>query len=270
MKQLKVKWWVDEMVRRSNTDLLGLRASIRDEVINCSLPLAGPSVPFSGPVHPNFLAMGEAPGRTEVAKGEPFIGAAGRVLRNYMNLAGIDVDRVMFSNVVCKEPRDSFGKNRPPSDDEIKYCHWHFEELLTISGRFVLLVGATALNTFRPDLKVTKVHGRVMVWRNQFIVMPVVHPAAILRNPNLSGELQQDLIKWGKVVKLGDQSALGLVGAEAKCGWCDSSAGLIYDADGVGYCSVHKKKGQRKKDGRLNDEQLSFGQIDSAAKPTYL
>lgn len=70
-----------------------------------------------------ILFVGEGPGRTEDHDGEPFVGRAGELIDKIIGAAGIPVEMVGFTNLVCCRPCD--GKrlpNRPPNDTEIANC----------------------------------------------------------------------------------------------------------------------------------------------------
>jgi uracil-DNA glycosylase family 4 len=58
------------------------------------------------------MIVGEAPGETEVREGRPFVGPAGKMLRSFLNRAGIDPDSCYFTNI-CKE--------RPPANKLEKF-----------------------------------------------------------------------------------------------------------------------------------------------------
>lgn len=253
--------WLEELPTHTNNHLLGERVAIRDMIKTHRSPLPDPAVPFAGPVHPLFTVIGEAPGRNELIEGKPFVGSAGRLIRNYMRIAGIDPEQVLWTNLVCREPRNEVNKNRPPTDTEIAACKPHFDRLMNITGRYVLLVGKSALDIFRPDLQVTRVHGRTFIWDHRHIVMPTVHPAAVLRNANLAPALQYDLINLARIVSQQTWPVSDM------CAWCNLPA-AIYDRNAVGYCNGHKSKAKRKKDGKLNAEQMMFSDMDT--KTSYL
>jgi DNA polymerase len=57
------------------------------------------------------------------------------------------------------------------------------------------LLGSTALKFMMgPDLRITRHHGTWLSWRNK-LVMPVYHPAALLRNPALKRDTWEDYKK---------------------------------------------------------------------------
>jgi uracil-DNA glycosylase family 4 len=59
----------------------------------------------AGPLDPDILFLGEAPGADEDRIGEPFIGAAGEVLNNLLHAAGIRRVEVYITNLLkCRHP----------------------------------------------------------------------------------------------------------------------------------------------------------------------
>lgn len=70
------------------------------------------SVPAFGPARAKILIVGEAPGADEEKEGRPFVGAAGRVLRQYLMEVGIDPNSVYYTNI-CKY--------RPPNNQLEKF-----------------------------------------------------------------------------------------------------------------------------------------------------
>lgn len=203
----------------------------------CSAP-----VPWSGPEtgrQPGFLALGEAPGKTEDRRGMPFIGKSGKYLRALMEKSGIDVDTVMFANAVSCAPLVTKGKAqevRMPVDAEMKACRQNvMDQLIVAQTRYVLLVGGTALKLWRQDMKISDIHGGVFIWLDQWAVMPIYHPAAALRDRSLVGAIERDLEKWRYLTsdELDPLECLGTLCI--KCG--DFSSDM--DPDGVPYCTEH-------------------------------
>ena len=103
----------------------------------------------------DWLFVGEGPGAEEDAKGEPFVGQAGKLLDNM--LAAIKLKRgrnVYIANVVkCRPPG-----NRNPEPDEIRTCEpFLFRQIASIQPRVVIALGAfaahTLLNTQEPISK---------------------------------------------------------------------------------------------------------------------
>ncbi len=91
---------------------------IASEVIGCPLCKLSKSrmnaVPGEGHLSSKIIFIGEAPGKNEDKQGRPFVGAAGRILNQALEKAGIKRNEVFITNVVkCRPPG-----NRVPENDE--------------------------------------------------------------------------------------------------------------------------------------------------------
>jgi uracil-DNA glycosylase len=75
---------------------------------------------------PRLYVVGEAPGAEEIAQGRPFVGAAGRALREMLDEAGIDPRRVRLANAIPFRPiaysKDRKPRNRSPTIEEVDRC----------------------------------------------------------------------------------------------------------------------------------------------------
>jgi len=125
---------------------------------------------------PHVIFVGEAPGRTEARTGRPFSGRSGKLLRDAIASADVDV-RVGFVNVVsCQPPRNKI------SSELVESCRGLFEARIETLGRHPLYValGATAARAFGLKGKMSDLvdtvhstpYGEVYV---------LYHPAYILR-----------------------------------------------------------------------------------------
>ena len=119
----------------------------------------------------------------------PFVGRAGQLLDKI--LAAVDFARqeVYITNVVkCRPPG-----NRMPLPAEIKNCLPFLEaEIELIKPRFIVCLGALATqNVLSPKARITKVRGQVFA-RGAISIMPVLHPAALLRNPDYKRPTWED------------------------------------------------------------------------------
>lgn len=147
-------------------------------------------VPGAGDPEAQLLFVGEAPGANEDLNGVPFVGASGRLLDAMLAGAGIQRSVVFIANVVrCRPP-----KNRNPRTREIRACAgWLAEQIRLIQPRLVVTLGRFALQHFVPDAKVTRVQGipqLVEYGGSKVTLVPLLHPSAVLRNPNLRESYQ--------------------------------------------------------------------------------
>jgi len=91
------------------------------------------------------MIVGEAPGRAEVAKGEPFVGKSGKLLDTVLRSVGVSRDDVYITNVVKELPLDSEGKIRRPYPAEIDAWKEILEgEILSTAPTAILALGRTA------------------------------------------------------------------------------------------------------------------------------
>ncbi len=108
--------------------------------------------------------IGEGPGAEEDARGEPFIGRAGKLLDRMLGAAGL-TDRVFITNTVFWRPPG----NRTPSPQEQMVCQPFLERAIElVSPRMLLLVGAPAAKSMlRRDEGILSLRGRWFEWRSE-------------------------------------------------------------------------------------------------------
>ncbi len=129
-----------------------------------------------------LMFVGEGPGRDEDLQAEPFVGKAGKLLTEIIT-KGMKLWRedVYIANVIKCRPPD----NRNPEPDEIAACQPFLLRQIEIVGPKVLV----ALGTFAAQtllglrVPISRLRGR---WYDYHGVklMPTLHPAYLLRNPN--------------------------------------------------------------------------------------
>ena len=130
----------------------------------------------------SVMFIGEGPGENEDLQGEPFVGRGGKLLDKM--LTAVDLDRkknIYIANIVkCRPPH-----NRDPKPEEQEQCiRWLRNQVTLIKPKIIVCLGRiSAQKLIKPDLKITKEHG-MFFKKGNYLMMPVFHPAAILRNPN--------------------------------------------------------------------------------------
>ena len=134
----------------------------------------------------SLVFVGEQPGNEEDREGKPFVGPAGRILDEAMELAGIDRTRSYVTNVVKHLKWIPRGKKRihdKPSAREIAAClPWLEEEIELIKPKVLVCLGATAAQALLGrDFKVSVERGRVVetAWAPHAVA--TIHPSSILR-----------------------------------------------------------------------------------------
>ncbi|MHB8244438.1 MAG: uracil-DNA glycosylase [Acidimicrobiales bacterium] len=147
-------------------------------------PLAGSrtQVVFSrGSEDADLMFVGEAPGRDEDAKGEPFVGRSGKLLdRLVTEELGIGRGDYYVANVLkCRPPG-----NRDPLADEISACsHWLESQIELVAPRVIVTLGNFATRyLLQTSEGITRLRGKVHRFSDGIVVVPTFHPAAGLRS----------------------------------------------------------------------------------------
>ncbi|MFB5610766.1 MAG: uracil-DNA glycosylase [Nitrosopumilaceae archaeon] len=147
------------------------------------------AVPGKGSKNAELLFIGEAPGRSEDKKGEPFVGAAGKKLSVALEHAGLSRDDVYITNVVkCRPPN-----NRVPFESEEKACEGFLQsEISLIKPKIICIMGNTAYHSLLGGDSITKNRGKIIQkdGRTYFLT---VHPAAAIYNQSLLDTLKKDM-----------------------------------------------------------------------------
>ena len=161
-----------------------LRAAVQDCAL-CGLCRGRTKTVFgSGAQDIPWMIVGEAPGAEEDARGEPFVGQAGRLLESMLGSLGLSRERDVFiANVLkCRPPG-----NRNPEPDEMRQCEPYLHrQIALLQPRGILVMGRFAAQTLlRTDATIASLRGRVHAYRVNGGELPMVvtyHPAYLLRN----------------------------------------------------------------------------------------
>ena len=155
----------------------------------CSLHKDRNQVVFgSGPKQADIMIIGEAPGEKEDEQGLPFVGRSGQLLTTLLEAYDIHRNHDVFiaNTVKCRPP-----KNRTPLAAEIAACKPFLEaQLNLIKPKIILLLGSPALKSVLNEKKpISKVRGmwykrHVSYMKEPLMIMPLFHPAYLLRNPS--------------------------------------------------------------------------------------
>ncbi len=157
----------------------------------CALSRERTQVVFgTGNPHADILFIGEAPGREEDIKGEPFVGRAGKLLNRMLVALGLDRQSVYIMNVVkCRPPG-----NRDPNPSEVEACsQWFDAQWDTVAPRIVCLLGRIAAQrVLRTDESLAALRGKWHEYRGT-PVWVTYHPAYLLRSPAQKFRVWSDL-----------------------------------------------------------------------------
>jgi len=163
--------------------------------VNCSLSKSRTNaVPGNGNKNSDIIFVGEAPGRNEDLKGQPFVGTAGQILSEALAYAGFERENVYITNVVKCRPPD----NRQPLTEERTACRPYLsEELEIMKPKIVCILGNTAYRSLLDGSEITKNRGKIVKSNGQLYFV-TVHPAAVIYNPGLRQVLKDDFVLLAK------------------------------------------------------------------------
>lgn len=173
------------------TDWVTLKSAC-DSCTSCKLCTTRNHVVFgAGNTEASIMFIGEGPGEQEDLKGEPFVGAAGKLLDDMLSIIDLDRTNVYIANVVkCRPPG-----NRDPQDDEQDACIDYLRSQISlIQPKVIVCLGRiAAMKIIRPDFRITREHGN---WTqiNGIWTTAIYHPSALLRDIGKRPETFRDLL----------------------------------------------------------------------------
>ena len=174
---------------------------IKQQVIECTKcelsKTRTNSVAGKGNFKSDVIFVGEAPGKNEDLKGEPFIGIAGKKLSIALKSAGITREEVYITNIVkCRPPN-----NRVPTSIERDTCQEYLKkEIEIIKPKIICILGNTAFGSLLDGKEITKFRGKIVSKDNQLYFL-TVHPAATIYNQKLISVLEKDIKKLFMMIK---------------------------------------------------------------------
>jgi DNA polymerase len=166
----------------------------------CPLAATRTQVVFGvGDPDADLMFVGEAPGREEDLRGEPFVGRSGQLLdRLLAEEVGIDRGSVYIANVVKCRPPD----NRDPRPEEIAACRPYLtEQVGLIAPKVVVTLGNFATKLLLDtDEGITKVRGASYAV-GDVVYVPTFHPAAALRGGGVVlAQMRADFVRAKQLI----------------------------------------------------------------------
>ena len=107
---------------------------------NCPLGATRTKLVFGvGKAPSELMLIGEGPGEQEDLQGEPFVGPAGRLLDDMLEMIGLDRTRIYIANTVkCRPPM-----NRDPAQEEMDACRPWLEEQIKLVRPKIIVCSTT-------------------------------------------------------------------------------------------------------------------------------
>lgn len=146
----------------------------------------------------DVMIIGEAPGADEDRQGKPFVGQSGQLLRLIFTHIGLTIDHVYITNVLPWRPPG----NRQPTPMEIGMCLPFLQRHIElINPKIIVLAGSTAVKALLNNSEgITKIHGtwysyKTPALNNPIPMMPIYHPAFLLRSPSKKKDVWLDMLE---------------------------------------------------------------------------
>lgn len=136
------------------------------------------------------MFVGEGPGEQEDLQGVPFVGPAGKLLDDMLEMIDLDRSKIYIANVVkCRPPR-----NRDPLFQEQDRCMDHLErQIALVDPPIIVCLGRIAATCLiRDNFRITREHGVWYQVRGRSC-MALYHPSALLRDLSKRPETFEDL-----------------------------------------------------------------------------
>jgi DNA polymerase len=181
----------ERAARIAEMDWPALKAAVAD-CRACELCRTRTNTVFGvGDESAEWMIVGEAPGAEEDARGEPFVGQAGRLLDNMLGAVGLKRSRdVYIANVLkCRPPG-----NRNPAPFEVAQCSPHLvRQIRLVRPRLIVAMGRFAAQTLlATDASIASLRGRLFEYQGVPLIVSY-HPAYLLRNLPDKAKAWEDL-----------------------------------------------------------------------------
>ena len=187
-------------IEMNKTQLLNELKKEVEKCRRCPLSKTRTKVVFgTGSIAANLMIVSEAPGYWEDQKGEPFVGAAGKVLNELLESIEVKREEIYIANILkCRPP-----SNRNPQKEEIEACASYLDRQIEIIRPEVICTLGNYSTKYifekyaleKQIQGISKIHGKVFEPKTLFEsikIIPLYHPAVATYNPNMKETLKED------------------------------------------------------------------------------
>lgn len=166
-----------------------------------------------GSLDAKIMFVGEAPGAEEEMQGEPFVGPAGQLLTKMIQAMGLKREDVYIGNIMNWRPEMPTAPggtqvgNRPPTEDEMRYCLPYLQaQVEIVNPELLVALGKTAVEGLLGFGKF-KTLGEARGQWHEFAGKPLMvtyHPSYILREPTN----RKKRMIWDDLLKVMERAGL--------------------------------------------------------------
>lgn len=175
-------------------NLENLKFKIKNIAENYTNESTGGFITGDGPIPSDIMFIGEAPGKSEVESGKPFVGMAGKNFEKYLNSIDIKRENIRITNTCFFRPikikKSKSGKttisNRPPKISEVNlFKEILNEEISMTKPKIIITLGNVPLKRLTSFKSIGECHGSP-IHSDEFncTIFPMYHPSALTYNRN--------------------------------------------------------------------------------------
>lgn len=176
-----------------------------------------------GDPNADVIFIGEAPGKKEDELGEPFVGASGQFLNDMLKSIQLNRNQIYITNIVKYRPPNNRDPLPQEKEDFLPYLE---RQLDVIKPLLIVTLGRHSMNAFLPGQQISQIHGQpkrikrrdwgIVDYRQgkmkdsttnyqtsiseNWIILPLYHPAAALYNGALRKTLEEDFKNINKLL----------------------------------------------------------------------
>ena len=147
----------------------------------------------------DVMFVGEGPGEQEDLQGEPFVGAAGKLLDEMLCIVDLYREKNCYiANIVkCRPPR-----NRDPEENEQDACIDYLRnQVALVRPKIIVCLGRIAAKRLiDPEYRITRQHGQ-WIEKNGIWMTAIYHPSALLRDLSKRPETFEDLLRLREKIR---------------------------------------------------------------------
>lgn len=172
------------------TSLDGLKA-LCESAEQLKTDLEGTNLVFGvGNPAADLMIIGEAPGYNEDQQGEPFVGAAGKLLDKILKAINFEREDIYIANILKHRPPDN---RNPTTEERERSLPYLKRQIDLISPKVILCVGKVSGTTLLgKDEALKRMRGQFYDYRGAKLTV-TYHPAALLRNPKWKRPVWEDV-----------------------------------------------------------------------------
>jgi len=138
----------------------------------------------------DLMIIGEAPGFNEDKQGEPFVGAAGKLLNKILEAINFGREDIYIANILKHRPPDN---RNPTSEERQRSLPFLMRQIELISPKIILCMGKVAGTTLLDKEQALKhMRGKFYPFHGAELTV-TYHPAALLRNPKWKRPTWEDV-----------------------------------------------------------------------------